>query len=273
MVLLGGTLPLILSASLLLHAPSHSSVPQSGTLVGRVLAVPDSQPVADAMVRVDGRSDTESVDGRGRFALTLPPGVYGLRVAAFGFVPAELSDVRVSLADTSRVTVLLQRQPFELATVVVSPSAFGITEEAAVSAQTLTRREVEASPHMGADLFRAMNRLPGIATHDVSAKLRVRGGPDDQVLTLLDGLELYEPYHMKYWDGSLSVVDPDAVGNVELLTGGFSAEYGDRLTGVLSMRSVTPAPQLETALGVSTTNATLQSSGGIPQVRLCRHRS
>jgi len=262
MVLLGGTLPLILSANLLLQGPAQPALPQAGTLVGRVLAAPDSQPVADATVRVDGRAEVEAVDVGGRFTLTLPPGVYALRVEAFGLVPAELSDVRVSLGDTSRVTILLQRRPFELATVVVSPSAFGITEETAVSAQTLTRRDVEASPHMGADLFRAMNRLPGIATHDVSAKLRVRGGPDDQVLTLLDGLELYEPYHMKYWDGSLSVVDPDAVGSVELLTGGFSAEYGDRLTGVLSMRSVTPPPQLETALGVSTTNATLQSSGG-----------
>ncbi|MFH1765290.1 MAG: TonB-dependent receptor, partial [Gemmatimonadota bacterium] len=112
------------------------------------------------------------------------------------------------------------------------------------------------------DLFRALNRLPGIATHDLSAKLRIRGAPDDQVLTLLDGLELYEPYHMKYWDGSLSVVDPDAVGSVDLLTGGFSAEYGDRLTGVMSMRSATPGPEVRTAVGVSATNASLFSSGG-----------
>ncbi len=267
MMLLGGTLPPILCSVLFLQAPSQPPVDQTGTLVGRVVAMPDSQPVAAAVVRVNGRPQAEAVDTRGRFAVTLPPGVYGLRVEAFGFVPAELSDIRVSLGDTSRVTVVLQRRPFELALVVVTPSAFGITEERAVSAQTLTRREVEASPHMGADLFRAMNRLPGIATHDVSAKLRVRGGPDDQVLTLLDGLELYEPYHMKYWDGSLSVVDPDAVGSVELLTGGFSAEYGDRLTGVISTRSVTPPPQLKTALGLSVTNATLHSSGGFADGR------
>ena len=267
MVLLGETVPLVLCSTLLLQAPSQSQVAQAGTLMGRVLAAPDSQPVADAIVRLSGRPAAEAVDTRGRFSLTLPPGVYTLRAEAFGFVTVELSDIRVSLGDTSQVTLVLQRRPFELAKVVVTPSAFGIIEEGPVSAQTLTRREVEASPHMGADLFRAMNRLPGIATHDISAKLRVRGGPDDQVLTLLDGLELYEPYHMKYWDGSLSVVDPDAVGNVELLTGGFSAEYGDRQTGVMSMRSVTPPPELKTAVGLSVTNATLQSSGGFADGR------
>jgi len=188
-------------------------------------------------------------------------------VEAFGFAPDEVSNILVSHNDTTGVIFWLERQPFELAKVVVSPSSFGIAEEGPVSAQIVTRREVEASPHVGADLFRAMNRLPGIATHDISAKLHVRGGPDDQVLTLLDGLELYEPYHMKYWDGSLSVVDPDAVGSVELLTGGFSAEYGDRLTGVMSMRSTTPPPQIKTALGLSVTNATLHSSGGFADDR------
>ncbi len=263
----GGTLPLILFSILVAQSPVQAQTPQIGSVLGRVMARADSQPVVDAAVRVEGNADVRTVDAGGRFELTLPAGVYRLRVEAFGFAPGELSDILVSHGDTTRVTFWLERRPFELAKIVVSPSSFGIAEEGAVSAQTLTRREVEASPHMGADLFRAMNRLPGIATHDISAKLHVRGGPDDQVLTLLDGLELYEPYHMKYWDGSLSVVDPDAVGSVELLTGGFSAEYGDRLVGVMSMRSVTPPPQIKTALGLSVTNATLHSSGGFADDR------
>lgn len=262
MMTAGSVLPALLSWTLLFQAFPHPLLPRAGDLQGRVLALPDSQPVADASVLVEGRDETKITDAAGRFRFTLPPGSYRLRVEAYGFAPKILEGVSVTEGETTSVTVVLEPRPFELAEIVVSPSRFGILSESPVPVQTLSRREVEASPHLGSDLFRAMNRLPGIATHDISSKLHVRGGPDDQVLTLLDGLELYEPYHMKYWDGSLSVVDPEAVGSVELLTGGFPAEYGDRLTGVMSMHSLDPDPEPRTALGVSAMNMSFFSSGG-----------
>lgn len=255
------TLPALLSLVLVAQAPPPQVAP-TGLLEGRVLALPDSAPVADASVWIDGRRPPAVTDGAGRFTLTVTVGAHRLRVEAFGFSPMEMKDVTVAEGAVTHLTVLLEPKPFELAEIVVSPSAFGILREGQGSVRTLTREEVEASPHMGSDLFRAMERIPGISTHDVSAKLHVRGAPDDQVLTLLDGLELYEPYHMKYWDGSLSVMDPDAVGSVELLTGGFSAEYGDRLAGVMSMRSLDPDPEPRTELGLSAMNATVLSSGG-----------
>ncbi|MGD2123741.1 MAG: TonB-dependent receptor [Gemmatimonadota bacterium] len=262
MMTVDSVLSSLLLWGVLIPMPMQATSPPTGILEGRVLALPDSQAVAGAMVQVDGQGESRVTDADGRFRFVLPPGSYRLRVEAYGFAPEGVAGISINEGETILVTLLLEPRPFELAEMVVSPSTFGILREGPVPVHTLTRQEVEASPHIGSDLFRAMNRLPGIATHDISSKLHVRGGPDDQVLTLLDGLELYEPYHMKYWDGSLSVIDPEAVGSVDLLTGGFPAEYGDRLTGVMSVHSLDPGPEPRTALGVSAMNASLFSSGG-----------
>jgi outer membrane cobalamin receptor len=236
---------------------------QVGTVLGEVLATPDSQPVVQAQIRVSGRVGEVRTDEAGRFRLTLGPGTYELTVRSLGYAPRRLEDVLVTDGDTTTVTVLLDRAPLQLRTVVITPSTYGIIGEAElVAPRTLTRRDVETRPHVGEDIYRAMDRLPGVTTDDISARLHIRGGPSDQVLEILDGLELYEPFHLKELDGALSILDVESIRELSLMTGGFSAEYGDKMAGVVSMRTVTPEPdRIKTTLGLSFMNATFKSEG------------
>jgi hypothetical protein len=118
-------------------------------------------------------------------------------------------------------------------------------------------------PQLGEDLFRIADRLPGISTNDFTARLYVRGSRADEVITLMDGLELYEPYHLKQWDAVLSILDVETVGDVDLITGGFPSEYGDRSAGVFSLHSVEPrTDRVHTAAGLSFMNLSLKNEGG-----------
>ncbi len=105
--------------------------------------------------------------------------------------------------------------------------------------------------------------LPGISANDFSAKFTVRGGEHEEVLVLLDGIELYDAFHLKDINGgALSIVDAEAIQGIDLLTGGFPAEYGDRTSGVFNIDSRTPRTgQVRHSVGISMMNARLMSEG------------
>ncbi|MEJ2504116.1 MAG: TonB-dependent receptor, partial [Gemmatimonadota bacterium] len=162
-----------------------------------------------------------------------------------------------------RLTVVLEPQAISLADIRVAPGRFSALEDVPPEAiQVLTREEILTLPQVGEDVFRSLKRLPGVAAHDISTRLHVRGGSDREVLVRLDGLDLYEPYHMKDWDGALGILDLNALGAEELSAGGFGAEYGDRMTAVLDMKSRTSVGDPVTTLGLSITNVAGMSRGG-----------
>lgn len=142
--------------------------------------------------------------------------------------------------------------PVRLAEVVVTPSRFGVTDSATTAAASLTAAELEVLPQIGDDLFRSIARLPGLAADDISAGFWVRGAPHTQLLARLDGVDLIEPFHLKDVDGALSIVDPAIIRRLDLSTGGFTAEFGDRLAGVLTMDTKSPEQPL-TSIGFSLT--------------------
>jgi len=83
------------------------------------------------------------------------------------------------------------------------------------------------------DVFRTLQFLPGILTSSqISSGLFVRGGSPDQNLVLLDGSTVYNPSHLF---GFISTFNSDAIKDVELMKGGFDAEYGGRLSAVLNI--------------------------------------
>ncbi|MBL9186646.1 MAG: hypothetical protein JNK23_04145 [Opitutaceae bacterium] len=150
--------------------------------------------------------------------------------------------------------------PIRLAEVVVTPSRFGVMDTATPAAASLTAAELEVLPQVGDDLFRSIARLPGLSSDDVSARFWVRGAPHGQLLARLDGVDLIEPFHLKDVGGALAIVDPAAIRRLDLSTGGFSAEFGDRLAGVLTMETKTAA-QARTALNLSLTGLGAMSQG------------
>lgn len=148
--------------------------------------------------------------------------------------------------------------PVKLADFVVTPSRYSVSREGDGSRATLTRADLEILPQVGEDLFRSIARLPGVAADDFTAKFWVRGAPQRQLLVRLDGADLLEPFHLKDVDGALSIVDLRAVSQLDLMTGGFNADFGNRTAAVLTMDTLSPTrhePSYSAGLSVTSMRA------------------
>jgi len=127
----------------------------------------------------------------------------------------------------------LAEEAIPLSEVIVTPGHFSMMQKETTIRQTLKREDIRSFPQLGEDIYRAVTRLPGLAGNDYSSKFSVRGGENEEVLVLLDGMKLYEPFHLKDFGGSVSVIDVEAIGGIDMITDAFTADYGDRLSGCL----------------------------------------
>lgn len=239
-----------------------------GRLVGVVSDGQTGAPVASATVMAGGVSTITNTDGR-FIVLGLDPGPHDVHVSSMGWAGRTVRDVVVEPGGTTTVSVELDQAAIPLAAVVVSPGRFALAEQTPeVSVRTLTRQQLETAPQLGEDVFRSLKRLPGVASGDISTKLYVRGGTPREVLVRLDGVDLYEPYHLKDFDGALGIVDIQSLGGIDFYAGGFPVDYGNGLAGVMDMETRTPpATGQRTTVGLSITNASFMSQGAFAEGR------
>ena len=235
-----------------------------GVLEGTVRDAVTDAPVSGARVELLGTRFVTLSRERGEFSFgRMPVGAYSARITRLGFQPFVAENLTVASDVVSPpINAVLEHAPIPLSAVVVTPGYFGMMEPTLGASQTMSRERIETVPQIGEDIYRAVNRLPGVTSNDFSADFSVRGGSGSELYVTLDGLELIEPFHIKDVGGGLSILDSRAIGGVDLTTGGFSAEYGDRLTGVFTMRSVDPRLEgARTSVGLSVMNARAMSQG------------
>ena len=119
------------------------------------------------------------------------------------------------------------------------------------SSRRISSDEMSGVPALGFDAIRIINRLPGSASMGVSARPRIRGGLQDELLVLQDGIELLEPFHLADFHSAYSAIDFYTVESIDIYTGGFPSRYGNRMSGVLDITSDTSVDSNTTKLGIS----------------------
>ena len=155
--------------------------------------------------------------------------------------------------------------PLQLEKIVVTPGRFTIYEGASARI-ALSKQEIERFPLIDNDVMRAAHIFPGVASSDYSTRFSVRGGEKDDISVRLDGMELYNPYHLQDFGGAVSLIGLDLVQNTNLLIGGFPAEYGEKMSGVFDITTRTPNTEKLTAnFGVDLINAAATLEGPLTE--------
>ena len=253
----------------LLAAGAGGVEAQEGTVQGRVYDE-DGVAVVGAAVRVEGSGGAVGTLGTGplgafRFS-GVAPGTYTLTVRALGFAEYA-SAVTVSPGQTVDLYVTLEAQAIELEGISVeaerSRDRVRFEEVAGVTVREMALTDLQSVPGVAeTDPIRAIEVLPGVvSTSDFSASFNVRGGSQDQNLILLDGVPIFSPFHL---GGVFSVFNADMIDRVELLSGGFGAEHGGRVSSVLRIESDAGDGRTSVDAGVSLLASRVAVGGSLP---------
>ncbi|MDJ0836764.1 MAG: TonB-dependent receptor [Acidobacteriota bacterium] len=241
-----------------------------GGIRGRILHAEDERPLAGVdiyLLHPVAKNGSQRVyhktrsTGDGSFSFSrLKTGPYGLRVAAAGLSEFQQKDIVVEENMVWDLTVRVTEVGVDVRERVVGPSSYQLLAEGPAPFQYLDKRQIAELPHLGDDIYRTVKPLPGAESDDIAATFRVRGSRSDEVQILLNGMELYDPFHMLEFGGLFSIIDPEVVGNLHVMTGGFPVQYGNRMSGVFSMQTSEPRENLH-EVGLSVNNARYRTEG------------
>lgn len=149
----------------------------------------------------------------------------------------------------------------------VTPAATGGTPF------TVQALEIAALAGGFENLFRAVQALPGVVgTEELGSRIAVRGGGPDQNLTVMDGVEIHNPFRLMMPAddaGAISLAstfNTETIKRVDLYPAAFDVRYGDRLSSLLvvEQRDGAEAVPIEGTAFVGLTDANLVIEGRLP---------
>ena len=252
-------MPLIIVLSMLLSTAQTTQTP-AVVITGRVMTGAPPHAVPGAVITAAGASAVADLDGHFTISITQPAASVHLIVSAPGFLEQD-ADVAV-VSGRGAVEVLLRANTQYREDVTVSGT--GGNAGAAPSALPLTPAEILGVAGAVDNVFRVLQTLPGVsATDEFGSRLTVRGGGPDQNLTVMDGVEIHNPYRLF---GLTSAFNPETVERFELTAGGFGPQYGDRLSSLLTIdnRAGTRARPFAATTSLSVTDANIVTEGRLP---------
>ena len=250
-----GLLPRVLALLLLAGWPAAAAQPPAAA-TGVVLDGETNLPVPRAEIRTATAAVAAGPDGR--FTITLAAGETTLRVTASGYLDNTVTPDPAALAAGAELQILLFRNTFA-ETVRVTPP---VQAPERPSATPIAAAEVLEVAGAIDNVFRTLDTLPGVAsTGDFGSRLAVRGGTPDQNLTVMDGVEIHNPYRLF---GLVSAFNPETVDRFELTAGGFGAAYGDRLSSILVVDNRAGRPAFQGSTSASFTDGNVVVEGAAP---------
>ena len=254
---------------------AHPSDSASAVISGFVKDSASGETIIGATIRVRALKLGAITNKSGFFSLHLPSGMRDtVEISSLGYRTLKIP-LALHSGEERTLTVLLPIQSMTGEEITVESSEERERQEPQVSRISLTPKEVEDLPKIGqGDLFRILQFLPGVQTSsEISSGLYIRGGSPDQNLIMLDGSVLYNPSH---FFGFFSTFNPDAIKDVELIKGGFPAEYGNRLSAVLNVNDIEGdrnQTEGKVDLGLISSSATIQTPVGTGALVLAGRRT
>ena len=202
---------------------------QTGKLAGKLTDAETGDALPGANVVLEGTTLGAACDLEGYYViLNVPPGTYNLRASMMGYAPHKILDVKVSLDLTTKIDIKLSQEALEMGEVIVVAEQPIVQNDLTASLQIVRSEDIAQMP---VESLADVLELQAGITKDSEGRIHIRGGRASEVTYLIDGVSVTDPFA-----GELSVeVENSGIEQLQVISGGFNAEYGQALSGVVDI--------------------------------------
>lgn len=204
---------------------------------GYILDEQSGDPISFANVNLISHNIGTSTDNNGFFSIGgLSEGTKNLFITYLGYDTLEIT-IELGQSDIYFQNFFIKESGISLGIVSISAAKQQAKTEVQISKLSISTQQIKSMPSIGgtSDILQYLQVIPGvISTGDQGGQVYIRGGSPIQNKILLDGLTIYNPFHSI---GFFSVFDTDLIRNMDVYTGGFSAEYGGRISAIVDIQT------------------------------------
>ena len=204
---------------------------ESGTLTGVINEASNESGLPGVNVMVKGTYYGAASDLEGRYRIdNISPGSYDIEVSMIGYKiilktgvtigPGEIIDLDFNMEETvlsfGEDVVVMGKKPL-----------FDVDETSSIA--RVRREDIEAK--VVSSVEDILSEQIGVTTQD--GEIHIRGGRIDESIFIVDGFSVKDP--LSGYSGNL-FVNADAIEELEIVTGGYNAEYGQAMSGVVNIK-------------------------------------
>ena len=207
----------------------------TGKLTGIVTDLTTGDPLPGVNVIIDDTPYGTASANDGRFnIINVPPGMYSVSVMMIGYKTVKINEVRVSINRTVTLDIEMEQTIIEGEVVTVEVARLAQKKDQTGTIKNISGDEIKALPVES--VGNVINMQAGVVNG------HFRGGRNTEVTFLIDGVQVDETF-----GGSSAAVEiqPEAVQDLEVITGTFNAEYGRAMSGVVNIVTRDGGPKFE----------------------------
>jgi len=197
---------------------------QTGKIAGHLVDAQTREPLPGASVVIEGTRLGAAANLEGYYFINnVSPGTYTLSVSLVGYQKAIVKNVQVKIDLTTTLDVKLSSVSIEASEVVITAERPLVQKDLTSTSVTVSSEELKAMPVENFD--QVINLQAGVVGG------HFRGGRSDEVLYLVDGVSVTDPYN----NGRGFTVENSSIRQMEIISGAFNAEYGQAMSGVVNI--------------------------------------
>ena len=220
---------------------SYSQLTQ--TIRGKVIDHLLQKPLAGATVSIAGFTKSTITEPDGSFRIhNVPVGSHQIQVSFIGFKEVTLENIVVNTGKEVVLTIPLETDVEMQREVIVrarSRKNKPINEMSIVSARAFTVEETQKYAAAVNDPLRMATSFAGVvAADDGNNHIVIRGNSPAGLLWRMEGVDIPNPNHYSTAGssgGGISILSAQLLSNSDFITGAFTAEYGNALSGVFDL--------------------------------------